>query len=159
MRSPLPSVISTPPPPWNARAPPAYLERRRLPSLRRGQGGGKQRLYGKSGTITRFSAPKSAATWLNGRNGPGVNAGFYLASAYPSDIHGFLLQGSTFTVVNHPNAANTWLFDVNPLGGAVGSFSAGQSVTKGFRLLNGSYTTIAYPNPQVTNALAINAND
>src|SRR5260370_23760118 len=37
-----------------------------------------------SGAITRFSAPKSSATWLNGRNGTGVNAGFYLASAYPS---------------------------------------------------------------------------
>ncbi len=94
----------------------------------------------------------------DGRNANGVNAGFYLDSAYPGHIHGFLLQGSTFTVVNHPSAANTWLFDVNLLGGTVGSFSAGQSVTKGFRLLNGSYTTIAYPNAQITNALAINDN-
>ena len=111
-----------------------------------------------SGVITRFAAPKSSATWLNGRNANGVNAGFYLDSAYPGHIHGFLLQGSTFTVVNHPSAANTWLYDVNLLGGTVGSFSAGQSVTKGFRLLNGSYTTIAYPNAQITNALAINDN-
>src|SRR5258708_38540722 len=111
-----------------------------------------------SGVITRFAAPKSSATWLNGRNANGVNSGFYLDSAYPAHIHGFLLQGSTFTVVNHPSAANTWLFDVNLLGGAVGSFSADQSVTKGFRLVNGTYTTIAYPNAQVTNALATNDN-
>jgi uncharacterized membrane protein len=111
-----------------------------------------------SGVITKYAAPKSRATWLNGRNATGVNAGFYQDSAYPGHVHGFLLQGSNFTVVNHPNAANSWLFDVNLLGGAVGSFSASQSVTKGFRLVNGRYTTIAYPNAQTTYALAINVN-
>jgi hypothetical protein len=110
------------------------------------------------GVITKYTAPKSRATWLNGRNATGANAGFYQDSAYPGHVHGFLLQGSTFTVVNHPNAANSWLFGVNLLGGAVGSFSASQSVTKGFRLVNGRYTTIAYPNAQTTYALAINDN-
>jgi hypothetical protein len=110
------------------------------------------------GAFTEYAAPKSAATWLYGRNATGVGAGFYQDSAYPGHIHGFLLRGSTFTVVNHPNAVNTWLFDVNLLGGAVGSFSAGAYVTKGFRLVNGKYTTIGYPNAQVTYALAINDN-
>jgi probable HAF family extracellular repeat protein len=110
------------------------------------------------GAFTEYAAPKSAATWLYGRNGSGTNTGFYQDSAYPGHIHGFLLEGSTFTVVNHPNAVNTWLFDVNLLGGAVGSFSAGAYVTKGFRLVNGNYTTIRYPNAQVTYALGINDN-
>ncbi len=110
------------------------------------------------GVITKYASPKSAATWLYGRNATGVNAGFYQDSAYPEHVHGFLLQGSSFTAVNHPNAANSWLFDINLLGGAVGSFSASQTVTKGFRLVNGHYTTIAYPNALATYALAINDN-
>src|ERR1700694_592560 len=86
-----------------------------------------------SGVITKYAAPKSAATWLYGRNATGVNAGFYQDSAYPEHVHGFLLQGSNITAVNHPNAANSWLFDINLLGGAVGSFSASQTVTKGIQ--------------------------
>jgi uncharacterized membrane protein len=111
-----------------------------------------------SGVLTKYAAPKSAATWLYGRNATGANAGFYQDSAYPGQIHGFLLQGSKFTAVNHPNAANTWLYDVNLLAGAVGSFSASQSVTKGFKLVNGHYATIAYPNALATYALGINDN-
>ena len=111
-----------------------------------------------SGVVTTYAAPKSASTWLYGRNGSGVNAGFYQDSAYPGHIHGFLLQGSTFTAVNHPNAANTWLFDVNQPGAAVGSFTASGSVVKGFVLANNKYTTIAYPKAQVTYALGINDN-
>lgn len=114
--------------------------------------------HSAGGAFTEYAAPKSAATWLYGRNATGASAGFYQDSAYPGHIHGFLLQGSTFTAVNHPNAANTWLFDVNLLGGAVGSFSAGGYVTKGFGLVNGMYTTIGYPNAQVTYALVINDN-
>jgi len=108
------------------------------------------------GVITEYTAPKSANTWLSGRNGSGVDAGFYQDSAYPGHIHGFQLQGGKFTAVNYPKAANTWLFDVNQLGAWVGSFSASQSVTKGFMLLNGQYTAIAYANALVTNATAIN---
>lgn len=111
-----------------------------------------------SGVITKYAAPQSSTTWLYGRNGSGVNAGTYQASAYPGYLHGFLLQGSTFTAVNHPNATNTWLFDVNLLGDSVGSFSASASVVKGFRLVNGTYTTIAYPNALTTYAMAINDN-
>jgi len=111
-----------------------------------------------SGVITKYTAPQSANTWMYGRNGSGLNAGYYQASAYPGHLHGFLLQGSTFTAVSHPNAVNTWLFDVNLLGASVGSFSASASVVKGFRLVNGTYTTIAYPNALTTYAMAINDN-
>jgi uncharacterized membrane protein len=111
-----------------------------------------------SGVITQYAAPKSAATWLYGRNATGVNAGFYQDSAYPEHVHGFLLEGSNFATVNHPNAANSWLFDINLPGDAVGSFTASQSVIKGFRLVNGHYTTIAYPNALATYALALNDN-
>jgi hypothetical protein len=111
-----------------------------------------------SGVITEFTAPKSSTTWLYGRSGTGANAGFYQDSAYPQKVHGFLLQGSTFTAVNYPKAVNTWLFDTNQVGTSVGSFSTAASSVKGFMLVNGKYTTIAYPNAQVTYALAINDN-
>ncbi len=111
-----------------------------------------------SGVFTEYAAPKSFTTWLYGRNGSGVNAGYSQDTAYPGHIHGFLLQGSQFTAVNHPKAANTWLFDVNQLGASVGSFSASPSVTKGFMLVNGNYTTLAYPNSPATYAMAISDN-
>jgi hypothetical protein len=109
-----------------------------------------------SGVITAYAAPKSSSTWLYGRNGTGANAGFYQDNVNPEHVHGFLLQGSKFTAVNHLQAANTWLFDINQLGNSVGSFSASAAVTKGFMLVNGIYTTIAYPDAQATYALSIN---
>jgi len=112
--------------------------------------------YSAKGVFTKYAAPKSMNTWFYGENGSGLNAGSYQSTAYPEGMHGFLLQGSTFTAVNYPKAANTWLFDVNQLGAAVGSFSASQTLTKGFELVNGKYTTIAYPNAQITYAQAIN---
>jgi len=114
--------------------------------------------YSASGVFTEYTAPKSLATWMYGRNGSGLNAGSYQDSAYPGHVHGFLLQGSQFTAVDYPKAPNTWAFDVNQLVAVVGSFSAGASVTKGFMLVNGDYTAIAYPKAQTTYAQAINDN-
>ncbi len=113
-------------------------------------------MYSASGVFTEYTVPQSLTTWMYGRNGSGANAGSYQDVKYPGHIHGFLLQGSQLTAVNYPNAPNTWVFDVNQLGAVVGSFSAGASVTKGYMLVNGNYTTIAYPNVQLTYPQAIN---
>jgi hypothetical protein len=114
--------------------------------------------YSASGVFTEYAVPKSLTTWLYGGNASGANAGSYQDKAYPEHIHGFLLQGGKVAVVNYPSAPNTWLFDVNQVGAAVGSFSAGGSVTKGFMLVNGKYTTIAHSGSQLTYAEAINDN-
>jgi hypothetical protein len=111
-----------------------------------------------SGVFTEYTAPKSITTWMYGRNSGGANTGTYQDSAYPEHIHGFQLQGSKFTTVNYPSAANTWLFDSNMTGASVGSYSASVSVTKGFMVLNGNYTTIAFAGAQITNALGVNDN-
>jgi hypothetical protein len=108
-----------------------------------------------SGVFTEYAAPNSSVTWMNGRSGSGANAGYYQDAKTPQNIHGFMLQGSKLVLVNYPKAANTFLFDVNQLGDAVGSFSAGPIVTKGFLLANGTYTTIAYPSAQATYPVAI----
>jgi uncharacterized membrane protein len=113
--------------------------------------------YSASGVFTEYTAPKSMATWLYGRNGTGINAGSYQDSAYPEHIHGFLLQSGQLTAINYPKASYTWLFDINQTGSAVGSYSdGGASATKGFVLINGDYTTIAYPKAQLTYPLAVN---
>jgi uncharacterized membrane protein len=111
-----------------------------------------------SGTITLYAAPQSSSTWLYGRSGIGVESGFYQDSVHPEQVHGFLLQDGKFTPVNHPKVTNTWLFNVNQLGAAVGSFSGSASLVRGFLLLNGNYTVIAYPEAQTTYALSINDN-
>lgn len=110
------------------------------------------------GAIAEYAAPNALTTWFYGRNGVGVDAGFYQDVAYPQHVHGFQLQGGTLTTVNYPKAANTWLFESNQLGDAVGSFSASVSVIKGFELVRGKYTTIAYPGALTTYAMAINDN-
>jgi uncharacterized membrane protein len=108
-----------------------------------------------SGVFTEYAAPNSLVTWMNGRNGSGANAGYYQDAGNPQGLHGFMLQAGKMTVVNYPKAANTFLFDVNQLGAAVGSFSASAIVTKGFLLANGKYTTIAYPGAQATYPMGI----
>jgi len=109
-----------------------------------------------SGVFTEYAAPNAGVTWMYGRNGSGANAGYYQDAKNPQHLHGFVLQGGKLAVVNYPKASNTFLFDVNQLGAAVGSFSASASLTKGFMLVNGNWTTIAYPGAQVTYALGIN---
>ncbi len=108
------------------------------------------------GEFTEYAAPGAGFTWLWGRNGSGVNAGYYQDAKNPEHLHGFTLLGGKLAVVNYPKANNTWLFDVNQLGAAVGSFSSSPSLTKGFMLANGTYTTIAYPNSPATFAVAVN---
>ena len=109
-----------------------------------------------SGVITLYQAPQASSTWLYGRSGIGVETGFYQDSVHPEQVHGFLLQDGKFTAVNYPKVKNTWLFNVNQLGAAVGSFSASAALVRGFLLVNGNYTNIAYPDAQTTYALAIN---
>jgi uncharacterized membrane protein len=108
-----------------------------------------------SGKFTVYAAPKSSMTWLYGRNANGVNVGFYLDTASIPHVHGFRLQGTQFSAVNYPFAANTWALGINQLGAVVGAFSKA-SGRKGFRLANGTYTAIAYPGALSTFAQAIN---
>src|SRR5450755_92684 len=103
--------------------------------------------YSASGQFAEYTAPQSSSTWLYGGTVSGVNAGSYQDSAYPQPMHGFLLKGQQFASVDYPKASNTWLFDMNNVGAAVGSYNSG-SVTKGFQLVNGQYTTIAHSGSQ-----------
>ncbi|MBZ5549376.1 MAG: hypothetical protein LAO22_15695 [Acidobacteriia bacterium] len=107
------------------------------------------------GTFTKYAAPKSSMTWLYGRNGSGINVGFYLDTASAPHVHGFLLQGTQFSALNYPNAVSTWALGINQLGAVVGGFSKA-SGTKGFLLASGKYTVIAYSGATTTFAQAVN---
>lgn len=111
-----------------------------------------------SGVFSDYAAPNASVTWMNGRNGSGANAGYYQDAKNLQNLHGFMLEGGKLVVVNYPKATNTFLFGVNQLGAAVGSFSASTISTKGFLLANGKYTTIGYPNAQATYPMAISDN-
>lgn len=111
-----------------------------------------------SGEMTLYAAPQSSSTWLYGRTAIGISSGFYQDSAHPEQVHGFQVQGGRFIPINYPKVTNTWLFNVNQLGTAVGSFSSSATLVRGFLLLNGEYTVVAYPEARTTYALAINDN-
>jgi hypothetical protein len=114
-------------------------------------------IHAPGGTTKIFTAPKSRMTFINGRNGFGANVGYYLDNSSVPHVHGFVLQGTVFTTLNHPNAANTWLLGINQLGTMAGSFSA-SSGTKGFLDTNGTYKTVAYSGATNTTAHAVNDN-
>ncbi|MGO9368116.1 MAG: hypothetical protein ACLP0H_10835 [Terriglobales bacterium] len=115
-------------------------------------------MYSASGVFTEYAVPKSASTWLYGRNGSGANAGTYQDTAYPQHMHGFLLQSGQLSAINYPKAPNTWLFDANQIGGVVGSYTVNPSLMKGFMLMNSKYTSLAYPKAQATYPFAVNDN-
>ena len=110
------------------------------------------------GVISLYAAPQASSTWLYGRTAIGIESGFYQDSLHPEQVHGFQVQGGKFISINYPKTTNTWLFSVNQLGAAVGSFSSSAALVRGFLLLNGEYTIIAYPEARTTYALAVNDN-
>ena len=108
------------------------------------------------GDITLYAAPLASSTWLYGRTGTGLESGFYQDREHPERVHGFQVQSGKFVPVNYPNVPNTWVFNANQLGAAVGSFSSSAALVRGFLLLNGNFTIIAHPDARITYPLAIN---
>lgn len=110
-----------------------------------------------AGKVTIYRAPNSDFTWFNGRNLAGVNVGSYLDNKVPSHVHGFAQSGTGMVEVNYPTATHTWLNGINTSGALAGSFQKG-TATKGFKLENGKYVTIARSGAQLTTPRAINDN-
>lgn len=70
-------------------------------------------------------------------------------------IHGFLLVGKTYTILNYPGAVETDATGVNKSGVVVGYYSLGAGY-QGFTWQSGTFTTIDYPGASDTYAWAIN---
>jgi len=111
-----------------------------------------------NGKFTIWDAPNSIFTWFSSRNLSGVNVGSYLDNARLQHVHGFAQAGNGFVQIDYPKATHTWLYGINTAGAVAGSFSFTPGVVKGFKLINGKYTVIKYPNMAVTNPQAINDN-
>jgi len=67
----------------------------------------------------------SQNAYAEGINNAGLVTGFYEDSS--SDYHGFVWQNGTFQKVDYPGAVDTFLYGVNNLGVAIGSYGDGFS--------------------------------
>jgi len=75
-------------------------------------------------------------------------------------VHGFLLTGSVFTPINHPEAGarNTNTYDINPQGEIVGYYTQITGKVRGFfRSTWGAFTAVDIPDAMGTWPVRINA--
>lgn len=79
-----------------------------------------------------------------------------------SNFHGLVMSGGKVVQVDYPGPqASTWLYGINKWGSVVGAYIIwpnGNFTTGGFKLQNGHYTQIKYPNSNYTRPEAINNN-
>jgi hypothetical protein len=108
-----------------------------------------------AGKFTVYQEPNSVFTWFNRRNLAGVNVGSFLDNGNLQHVHGIAQSGTAAVEVDYPKATNTWLYGINSAGAVVGQFAKG-TATKGFKLENGKYQTIAYAGALATTPEAIN---
>jgi len=111
------------------------------------------------GGTTYYSAPGAIRTRFNARNNHGVSVGTYTDSS--AARHSFMLQGSTFTSIVHPNAApnTTMVQGLNKFNTIVGSFSSvpwGGTVRSFKRDSSGNFFSFSFPGSQTTLANGIN---
>jgi hypothetical protein len=102
--------------------------------------------YSGSG-VSYFSAPSSAATRLTGRNDAGTSVGVYSSLNANTIAKGFMLSGSAFTSIVHPNAVlGTSLTGINKYHSIVGWYYDASENQHGFkRYSNGGYAALNYP--------------
>jgi hypothetical protein len=98
------------------------------------------------GSVSYYSAPNSAATRFTGRNDSGVSIGVYSSQNASNIAKGFILSGSTFTSIVHPNAVwGTTLTGINKYNSIVGWYLDANENPHGFkRYSNGSFRTLQF---------------
>jgi hypothetical protein len=98
------------------------------------------------GVVSYYSAPNSAATRFTGRNDSGVSIGVYSSQNASNIAKGFILSGSTFTSIVHPNAVwGTTLTGINKYNSIVGWYLDANEHPHGFkRYSNGSFRILQF---------------
>jgi len=98
------------------------------------------------GAVGYYSAPNSAATRFTGRNDSGVNIGVYSSQNASNIPKGFILSGSTFTPIVHPNAVwGTILTGINKYNSTVVWYLDSNENPHGFkRYSNGSFRILQF---------------
>jgi len=112
--------------------------------------------------LTSIDYPGALLTVAQGINAAGQVVGWYNNAAEAATIvHGFLMNGSSFTPVDFPGATATDARGIGPNGEIVGVFytAAGTNPTgtmNGYRVRDGEFTVANYPNHLNTIAQRIN---
>jgi len=101
--------------------------------------------YSGSG-VSYYSAPNSAATRFTGGNDSGVSIGVYSSQSASTIAKGFMLSGSSFTSIVHPNAVwGTTLTGINKYNSIVGWYLDANENPHGFkRYSNGSFRILQF---------------
>jgi hypothetical protein len=112
------------------------------------------------GGVSYYSAPNSVATRFTGRNNAGINIGVYSSQSASTIAKGFMLSGSTFTSITHPNAVwGTTLTGINKYNSIVGWYLDTNENPHGFkRYSDGSFRTLQF-NAGVVNTIPNGIND
>jgi probable HAF family extracellular repeat protein len=88
-------------------------------------------------------------------NAAGDIAGIYNAG-YGTPDHGFLKVGDSYTSIDYPGAALTYVFGLNDAGFVSGTYRDGGGLLKGFVYAAGTYTPVTYPGAAETYIGGIN---
>ena len=121
----------------------------------------------KNDVFTRIDVPGASETLPQGMNDRGQIVGAYADMS--GNIHGFLLDQSVFTTIDHPDAAprgapdfasgatlGTAAFGINNHGQIVGQYGDASGSIHAFLLADGVFTPIEAPGAINTNASDIN---
>lgn len=100
-----------------------------------------------NGGVSYYIPPNAADARFTWRNNNGVNIGVYTTPNADYIAKGFMLSGSTFTSIVHPNAVwGTNLTGLNKYNSIVGWYLDSNENSHGFRRYsNGSFAALNYP--------------
>jgi hypothetical protein len=110
-----------------------------------------------SGGFVKYFPLGVYGTYFNARNDSGVTVGYYTDGSYHDN--GFMLQGSTVTLISDPAGSRTQPTGINKWNSIVGQYiSPGHGdIWTGFkRYSNGSFIDLLYPQSASTYPNAIN---
>jgi hypothetical protein len=113
-----------------------------------------------SGGVTYYAAPNSAATYFTWRNNNGTSIGTYTTPDASTIAKGFMLSGSTFTPIVHPNAVwGTNLTGINKFNSIVGWYLDANENPHGFRRWSNGQWRILQFDSGATNTIPNGIND
>lgn len=101
-------------------------------------------IYQQSGEVFEsLTLPHTLSAQATGINNSGVIVGFFLDSSGVS--HGWVLNGTKYTVLNFPGSTSTQALGINNFNGIVGSFTDTEGATHGFLYYLGDWIQIDDP--------------
>ena len=110
----------------------------------------------RGGNFTTIVPPGGGGSLATGVNDAGYIVGYFEFVNDPARTHGFLFDGTNYTVLDFPGSnGSTIAWGINNAGEVVGFYYDGQT-NHGFRWSNGVYTTVDPPDSPFTQLYGIN---